>query len=660
MPATSSTCSSPTSSVPAVWTSDGSIGVARAPTRARCGRRAGRRRHPRLPARRGEARLNFFADTTVVSPARVPPATGQEIDLSFGGVGHRLTVFALGSWRYRVHLDGRTVTVTLREGDGQRARLEFAGRTRRIAYDATEVGLRLELDARAYRFGWGTMGHVRASAPALVVAIQVRPGDRVAAGQLLGFLEAMKVEIGFSAPVAGVVTEIRATKGQLVPAGSVLLVIQPDDARSGDGAEGGLRLELSDEGDSLGVLVTRPAAEALAAMDAWPAARRASALAALRDEVHGVLLGYDADPPRADWLAAVLASAEPGPLCAAARDELAALAAEITVFADVEQLFLTAPRITAAGQVNPSNASRLRAYLRRMRAGGAGIAEDFLELLKAALRHYGVESLDHDDALERALLRVFATQNAPDRRRPAARRRAALPHRPRPSRDAGGLRRRARRGARSHHRHARARGRRAGGRGDRGARSDLRGSGARATGRASHPRPRIVARRGGHPQHSAGAAARPRLHAPRGVRPHRPMAVRGRSSPAGHRAVRLARARPRGRRDGAPRAGPRRHAARPARHAAGRTLRDRRDLRFGGRGRDGGASLSRHRSRRGARGRHRRRGAGRRPIRCRRDRRRGRGHPGARARGRTLHTVVRRPEHPRRPPDPGARTGRRA
>src|SRR5262249_52422918 len=65
----------------------------------------------------------------------------------------------------------------------------------------------------------------------------------------------------------------------------------------------------------------------------------------------------------------------------------------------------------------PSNASRLRAYLRRMRAGGAGIAEDFLGLLKAALRHYGFESLEHDDALERALLRVFATQNASDRRR---------------------------------------------------------------------------------------------------------------------------------------------------------------------------------------------------------------------------------------------------
>src|SRR5262249_53577759 len=159
------------------------------------------------------------------------------------------------------------------------------------------------------------------AAPAVVVAVHVQSGDRVAAGQLLGFLEAMKVEIGFSAPVAGVVTEIRATKGQLVPAGSVLLVVPPDDAPSGGAAPRGLQLELDDEADPLGVLVTRPAAEVLAAVNSWPA----GALAALRDEVHGVLLGYDADPARADWLTAVLSSADPGPLCAAARDELAVL-----------------------------------------------------------------------------------------------------------------------------------------------------------------------------------------------------------------------------------------------------------------------------------------------------------------------------------------------
>src|SRR5262249_9240484 len=64
--------------------------------------------------RRREARLNFFADTSNASPARVPPPFGQEVDLSFAGVSYRLQVFALGSWRYRVHLDGHAVAVTLR------------------------------------------------------------------------------------------------------------------------------------------------------------------------------------------------------------------------------------------------------------------------------------------------------------------------------------------------------------------------------------------------------------------------------------------------------------------------------------------------------------------------------------------------------------------
>ena len=119
--------------------------------------------------------------------------------------------------------------VTLREGDRHLARLELADRTRRILYDATEVGLRLEVDGRAYRFGWATTGHVRATAPAVVVALQVAAGDRVAAGQALGFLEAMKVEIAFAAPVAGIVSEIRAHRGQAVAAGEVLVVIEPRD-----------------------------------------------------------------------------------------------------------------------------------------------------------------------------------------------------------------------------------------------------------------------------------------------------------------------------------------------------------------------------------------------------------------------------------------------
>ena len=71
---------------------------------------------------RQAARLNFFADAGNVSPSRIPPSRGQQIDLSSGSQSYRLEVYAMGSWRYRVHCDGRVVEATLRsltDQDGQ-------------------------------------------------------------------------------------------------------------------------------------------------------------------------------------------------------------------------------------------------------------------------------------------------------------------------------------------------------------------------------------------------------------------------------------------------------------------------------------------------------------------------------------------------------------
>jgi pyruvate/2-oxoglutarate dehydrogenase complex dihydrolipoamide acyltransferase (E2) component len=96
-----------------------------------------------------------------------------------------------------------------------------------IVHDVTETGLRVEVEGHPHRFGGQAAGQVRAGTPAMVVAIHVEAGQQVAAGQPLGVLEAMKTEIGFEAPVSGVVTEVRVRRGQQVAAGEVLLVIDP-------------------------------------------------------------------------------------------------------------------------------------------------------------------------------------------------------------------------------------------------------------------------------------------------------------------------------------------------------------------------------------------------------------------------------------------------
>jgi 3-methylcrotonyl-CoA carboxylase alpha subunit len=59
--------------------------------------------------------------------------------------------------------------------------------------------------------------------PATVVAVAVQPGQRVAAGDVLIRLEAMKMELPVRAADAGVVAAIRCREGELVDADAVLL-----------------------------------------------------------------------------------------------------------------------------------------------------------------------------------------------------------------------------------------------------------------------------------------------------------------------------------------------------------------------------------------------------------------------------------------------------
>jgi propionyl-CoA carboxylase alpha chain len=68
-------------------------------------------------------------------------------------------------------------------------------------------------------------GSLTAPMPGQVVAVRIGPGDRVAAGQQLLALEAMKMEHAVLAPADGVVAELRVAPGSQVDAGDVLAVI---------------------------------------------------------------------------------------------------------------------------------------------------------------------------------------------------------------------------------------------------------------------------------------------------------------------------------------------------------------------------------------------------------------------------------------------------
>ncbi len=311
---------------------------------------------------------------------------GATVELRKSGVAYELRVRRVGPMRYRVSLDGDTALVFVeRLGDLER-RLTVRGDSFRVLTLTDGPDQLVEVNGVPHRLSRDDMGLVRAPAPAMVIALAVAEGEVVARGDRLAVLESMKSELAVAAPCAGRVRAILVTANTQVEAGAPLVMIEPE------------------ERDEAASTEERISLAALAGDEPHELEAQARCREIFLD-MRRFAQGFDIDEAELrslsqarDQVAEELPPDHPELL--QGEDEI------LAVFADQGALLQRIRSHEAdRGEIRTPE-EYLLLYLRSLDTDAAGLSPAYVDRLRRALVHYGIDDLERTPELEEALLWV--------------------------------------------------------------------------------------------------------------------------------------------------------------------------------------------------------------------------------------------------------------
>ena len=337
-------------------------------------------------AEEGLERAGFLASARGGRP-RATHAIGRTIELTYQGQSYKLTVGQIAPHSYRVAGDSGDLVVDVERLGEFESRLTLGDHRFHIVTVAGPTGFLVEVDGITHRISQDEAGLIRASAPAVVVAMPVAVGDEVEAGATLVVLESMKMETALRAPAAGRVREVFATVNSQVDAGAALLRV--DQAGEGSTAEAAPRVQFRSQprsGDA------NPRTEALTRLS----------------ELRALITGYDVSAGRARILLAeydALRGSQP-------RDDQELDEAELGLldtFADICELSRNRPTLDEEESDEGVHSPRehFHSFLHSLDAEVEGLPEAFRTKIARALRNYDVTSLEPGPELEEAVYRLF-------------------------------------------------------------------------------------------------------------------------------------------------------------------------------------------------------------------------------------------------------------
>lgn len=134
------------------------------------------------------------------------------------GTSFEVKAERLGKGHYRVRVEGEDFEFRILQGIVQEGPHPLDLEVRRAKPELV----------RAAGAGRRSEGKVRPPMPGKVVEVHVKEGERVAEGQVLLVLEAMKMQNDLKCPVAGTVRRVHVEPGANVDANTVILEIEPE------------------------------------------------------------------------------------------------------------------------------------------------------------------------------------------------------------------------------------------------------------------------------------------------------------------------------------------------------------------------------------------------------------------------------------------------
>jgi len=150
----------------------------------------------------------------------------QEVDIVRGRDGGYVAAVDSSELRFEIDELGRDMIRLRTDGMMESARFLRDGDRLYFLHRGATIAVRdLTLAAPVSAAAAGGDGKVRAAMNGRVVAVLVKPGEQVAAGQPVMMLEAMKMEHVHTADVAGTVSSIDVAEGEQVTTGRIVVEI---------------------------------------------------------------------------------------------------------------------------------------------------------------------------------------------------------------------------------------------------------------------------------------------------------------------------------------------------------------------------------------------------------------------------------------------------